>query len=146
MFQWGRIGLAGLAPILAAHLAAADPTPGYNHEIPKEIVTPDIVETRIGKLEFFDGSPLPETADTVLDHLDFLRGVEAFLNGIPATSVEGIRLGQMELGATQSHQVVLFDRLMDSAPLFLTGNTDTVYASAFLDLRKGPAVVEIPPG
>jgi hypothetical protein len=36
---------------------------------------------------------------------------------------------------------------MDSAPLFLTGNTDTVYASAVLDLeRDGPTVVEIPPG
>jgi hypothetical protein len=146
MFQWRRIGLAGLAPILAAHVAAADATPGYNHEIPKTIMTPDVVETRIGKLEFFDGSPLPETADTVLDHLDFLRGVEAFLNGIPATSIEGLRLGMVELGATAPNQVVLFDRLMDSAPLFLTGNTDTVYASAFLDLRKGAAVIEIPPG
>jgi len=102
MFHWGRIALAGLAPILAAYVAAADATPGYNHEIPKKIMTPDVVETRIGKLEFFDGSPLPETADTLLDHLDFLRGVEAFLNGIPATSVEGLRLGQIELGATAS--------------------------------------------
>jgi hypothetical protein len=38
------------------------------------------------------------------------------------------------------------DKLMDSDPLFLTGNTDTVYASLFLDLnRDGPTVVEIPP-
>jgi hypothetical protein len=140
------VALAGLGPILAGQIAAAEATPGYNHEIPKKIMTPDVVETRIGKLEFFDGSPLPETADAVLDHLDFLRGVEAFLNGIPATSIEGLRLGMEDLGATQSNQVVLFDRLMDSAPLFLTGNTDTVYASAFLDLRKGAAVVEIPPG
>jgi hypothetical protein len=146
MRQWRRIGFAGFVPILAAHGAAADATPGYNHEIPKKIMTPDIIETRIGKLEFFDGSPLPETADTMLDHLDFLRGVETFLNGIPATSIEGLRLGQMELGAKAPNQVVLFDRLMDSAPLFLTGNTDTVYASAFLDLRQGAAVVEIPPG
>ena len=35
---------------------------------------------------------------------------------------------------------------MDSNPLFLTGNTDTVYASTILDLeRDGPTVVEIPP-
>jgi hypothetical protein len=146
MVRWQRVVLAGLAPILTVQMAAAEPTPGYNHEIPKQIMTPDVVETRIGKLEFFDGSPLPETAERVLDHLDFLRGVETFLNGIPATSIEGLRLGQMELGAKAPNQVVLFDRLMDSAPLFLTGNTDTVYASAFLDLRQGAAVVEIPPG
>ena len=36
---------------------------------------------------------------------------------------------------------------MDSNSLFLTGNTDTVYAIAFLELdRDGPTVVEIPPG
>ncbi len=36
---------------------------------------------------------------------------------------------------------------MDSNPLFLTGNTDTVYCFAFLDLKKdGPTVVEIPAG
>jgi hypothetical protein len=36
---------------------------------------------------------------------------------------------------------------MDSNPLFLTGNTDTVYCFAFLDLEKdGPTVIEIPPG
>ncbi len=130
MSRWGWTAFASLALVLAARLAAAEPTPGYNHEIPKSIMTPDVVEKRIGKLEFFDGSPLPETADKVLDHLDFLRGVEAFLHGIPATSLEGLRLGMLEVGAAASHQVVLFDRLMDSAPLFLTGNTDTVYASA----------------
>ena len=41
---------------------------------------------------------------------------------------------------------MIFDELMDSKPLFLTGNTDTVYCSVFLDLEKdGPTVIEIPP-
>jgi hypothetical protein len=76
-----------------------------------------------------------------------LRGVETFLNGIPAASVEGLRLGQAELGATECHQAVVFDNLMDSNPLWLTGNTDTVYCSVFLDLKKdGPTVVEVPAG
>ena len=36
---------------------------------------------------------------------------------------------------------------MDSNPLFLTGNTDTVYCMVFLDLQAdGPTVLEIPPG
>ena len=36
---------------------------------------------------------------------------------------------------------------MDSDPIFLTGNTDTVYAVAFFDLnRDGPTVVEVPEG
>jgi hypothetical protein len=110
------------------------------------ISTPDRVETSIGTLEFFDGIPTRETARRLYDNLDFLRGVETFLNGIPAASVEALRRGQDALGAGSSNQVVIFDQLMDSKPLFLTGNTDTVYASVFLDLQKdGPTVIEIPP-
>ena len=124
-----------------------DPRPGYNTPVPDSILTPDSVSTRIGELEFFDGLPTPETAARVFEHLDFIRGVEAFLNGVPAASLEAMRRGMAELGATASNQCVLFEGLMDSNPLFLTGNTDTVYALLILDLeRSGPTVVEIPPG
>jgi hypothetical protein len=123
------------------------PTPNYNTHIPAKIMTPDKVETRIGTLEFVDGIPTKETADLVYDNLDFLRGVETFLNGIPAASVEGLRRGAAELGATEYYQAIVFDDLMDSNPLWLTGNTDTVYCTVFLDLKKdGPTVVEIPAG
>jgi len=109
-------------------------------------MTPDKVETSIGTLEFFDGLPTAETVETVYDNLDLMRGVETFLNGIPATSIEGLRLGVTGLGADSSNKAIIFDNLMDSSPLFLTGNTDTVYCAAFLDLKKdGPTVVEIPP-
>ncbi len=119
----------------------------YNTPIPEKILTPDAVETRIGTLHFFDGLPTDETTQKVYDNLDFMRGVESFLNGIPATSIEGLRLGQEEAGASKSNQVVIFDDLMDSNPLFLTGNTSTVYASAFLNLQEnGPTVVEVPAG
>ena len=122
-------------------------TPGYNTPIPAKIMTPDSVETRIGTLNFFDGLPTKETAQKVFDNLDFMRGVEVFLNFIPATSLEGMRMGMVDLGVTQSNKIAIMDRLMDSTPLFLTGNTDTVYASGILDLeRDGPTVVEIPPG
>jgi hypothetical protein len=122
-------------------------TPGYNNEIPEQIMTPDTVETRIGTLEFFDGFPTKETARKVYDNLDFLRGIEVFLNFIPATSIESIRRGMVDMGSTTANQVVILDHLLDSEPLLLTGNTDTVYASVILDLDKeGPIVVEIPPG
>jgi len=123
------------------------PAPNYNTPIPSCITTPDKVETRIGTLEFFDGLPSPKTTQLVYDNLDFLRGVEVFLNGIPMASIEGLRMGHETQGATNSNQMLLADQLLDSTPLFLTGNTDTVYCSGFLDLeRDGPTVVEIPPG
>jgi hypothetical protein len=122
-------------------------TPGYNTAIPDSILTPDRVETRVGTLEFRDGIPTGDTSRIVYDHLDFLRGVETFLNFIPAASIEGLRRGMASMGADVCHRLVLMDRLLDSAPLFLTGNTDTVYCLAMLDLATdGPTVIEVPPG
>ncbi len=147
-----KVAAFAVPAVLAAALMtptafAEEPTPGYNNKIPESIMTPDKVETRIGTLEFFDGIPTKETAALVYDNLDFLRGVETFLNGMPAASLEGLRRGQAALGARNSNQAVIFDQLMDSNPLWLTGNTDTVYCTAFLDLKKdGPTVVEIPAG
>jgi hypothetical protein len=127
--------------------AAATPTPGFNFKIPEKIMTPDVVATRIGTLKFLDGVPTEETTQVVYENLDFLRGVEVFLNFIPAASIESLRLGNIERGATRSHQAAIYDQLLDSAPLLLTGNTDTVYCAGFLDLQAdGPTVVEIPPG
>ncbi|MBO6510500.1 MAG: DUF1254 domain-containing protein [Roseibium sp.] len=120
---------------------------GYNTPIPEDILTPDEVETRFGTLKFVDGRPTPETSALMYDTLDFMRGVEVFLNFIPATSIEGIRRGMDKIGVDAAHKVAVFEELMDSNPLFLTGNTDTVYASSILDLgRDGPTVIEVPKG
>ncbi|MBY5920192.1 DUF1254 domain-containing protein [Ferrimonas balearica] len=115
--------------------------------VPESITTPDTVQTRLGELRFDDGRPTPETVTALYDHLDFMRGVEVFLNFVPAASMEALRRGLADIGATRFNEAVLFEQLMDARPLFLTGNTDTVYASVFLDLeRDGPTVVEVPPG
>jgi len=133
--------LAGSLLLLTTLLAAKT-----DNTIPEKILTPDTVETRIGTLKFYDGMPLEETRQSVFDNLDFMRGVETFLNFIPAASIEAMRLGLKEIGVDDYNKVVVFDDLMDSNPLFLTGNTDTVYASAVLDLQKdGPTVIEVPP-
>ena len=99
-------------------------------------MTPDTVETRIGTLNFFDGLPTDETRQKVYDHLDFMRGVDVFLNFIPATSMEAIRRGLADVGVAKSNQAILFDQLMDSNSLFLTGNTDTVYCFASSTWRR----------
>src|SRR5210317_391967 len=111
------------------------------------ISTPDQVETSIGTLKFLDGAPFPETAEKVYDYLDTMRGVDAFLKGMPGASLQALIHGNHELGATASHQVMIMDKLMDSTSLFLTGNTSTMYVLPTLDLeRVGPTVLEAPPG
>ncbi|GAB2525798.1 DUF1254 domain-containing protein [Microbulbifer agarilyticus] len=127
---------------------ASEPVrPGYNTPIPDNILTPERVETSIGVLEFQDGRPSPETSEKLYNHLDFIRGTEVFLNFIPMASLQALYLGHQSVGVDAMNKVGVLTKLMDSTPLFLTGNTDTVYASAFLDLRdSGPVVVEIPAG
>lgn len=115
-------------------------------DIPESIIMPDKVESRIGTLEFFDGFPTAETAKKALDYLDFQRCVDVFLDEMRAGSMVAIREGFRELGAVKSNQVVIFENLMDSKSLYLTGNSETVYALAFLDLKNdGPIVIESPP-
>ena len=128
-------------------IVIAQVTPGYNNKIPEKIMTPNTVESRIGELEFYDGMPTETTLEKIYDNLDFMRGVDVFLNFVPAASIEALRLGMKEIGADNSNRIVVMDNLMDANSLFLTGNASTVYASIFLDLEKdGPTVVEVPAG
>nr|WP_321399309.1 DUF1254 domain-containing protein [uncultured Desulfobacter sp.] len=132
---------------LAGAVSAEIIPQGYNTPIPSSIMTSDKVDTSLGTLEFFDGVPTEKTAQTVLDHLTYLRGVEAFLNGVPMASIHAIVEGLKSIGVTEANHMVVTDKLMDSKPLFLTANTDTVYAFSFFDLEKtGPLVIEVPPG
>jgi hypothetical protein len=112
--------------------------------IPPSITTPDSVDTSIGTLKFFDGFPDDATVQKVYDNLDFQRGVQTFLSGMPGPSLVGMRTGFAKLGALNNN-VLLFENRLDSKSLFLTGNTDSVYFSTWINLKDGPMVLETPP-
>src|SRR5271157_1366419 len=112
--------------------------------IPPGITTPGKVDTRLGTLKFEGGYPDAATVEKVYDNLDFQRGVEAYLNTMQGASLVAFRRGLREVGAVDGTFGV-FDTLMDSKSLFLTANTDTVYAFTWIDLSKGPVVIESPP-
>ena len=132
---------------MTAVLFAASAFAEVSKEVLDSITTPDEVKTSIGTLKFLDGAPYPETAEKVYDYIDTMRGVDAFLKGIPGASVHMLIHGGRSIGAREAHQVIIFDKLMDSKPFYLTGNTSTMYVIPDLDLlRDGPTVVEAPPG
>jgi hypothetical protein len=120
--------------------------PMYAADVPSSILTPDLVKTeRLGDLNFFDGLPSQETVEKVYDYLDTARGVDAFLNGMPAASIyaflEGMRaagMGTWSMGITEG--------LADARSLLLTPNTTTIYCVAEINVKDGPTVMEIPPG
>lgn len=144
-----RASVAGIAIAAAFSLSACGTAPRQaaykmSTPIPPDITTPATVDTRIGQLQFFDGVPTPETAQKAYDNLDFQRGIEAFLNGIPGASMAAIRRGLREVGAVDN-TIGVFETLMDSKSLFLTANTETIYFWNWMDLKNGPVVVETPP-
>jgi len=119
--------------------------PKYKANVPSSILTPDEVETRLGTLHFFDGAPDDKTVQLAYDNLDFMRGVEAFLDGIPAASIYAMCHGLKEVGVDQQ-TFGIFETLMDARSLFLTPNTSTVYVTHCFDLENGPIVFEASPG
>ena len=116
-------------------------------ELPEGLHTPDVVETSIGTLKFMDGAPLPETAELVYDNLDRMRGVDVFLKCMSAASVRQLMLAPEALGTNHNNKVLIYDKLMDSKPYFLTGNTSTLYVLPTFNMKEnGPMVLEVPPG
>ncbi len=133
-----------ISTLLAGQMAFAA---GISDSELKSIHTPNTVNTSIGTLNFLDGAPTVETAELVYDNLDRMRGVDAFLKGMPGASVQGLIKGSHRLGAVEYNQVMILDKLLDSSPLFLTGNTSTMYVTPDFDLEKdGPMVIEAPAG
>ena len=130
--------------VLALASVALAQEPKYAADVPEFLLTPDKVETDLlGDLEFFDGMPSESTVQKTYDFLDLSRGVDAFLNGMPAAStyafLEGLKQAGLEPG-----DLGITEDLLDASGLLLTAQSTTPYAFVEIDLKNGPIVVEIP--
>jgi hypothetical protein len=132
--------LATLTMLAMLQLADAQTSPA----ISPAISTPDKVETRLGTLQFNDGAPSAETGSKIYDNLDFTHAFEAFVNTFQGVNMAALRQGFLSIGV-KDNEVLVFSKLMDAKSLFLTANADTVYFVGFIDLTKGPTVLETPP-
>lgn len=113
-------------------------------DIPASITTPDVVETSLGTLRFFDGFPDSATVQKVYDNLDFQRATQAFLQALPAATLYGTRKGYRSLGP-DNQTILIAETFLDSRTLFLLANTETIYLTMWCNTKDGPLVVEIPP-
>jgi hypothetical protein len=135
-----RLTALALTFVATGYLAAA----GNAADIPPSLVTPDKVESLLGTLDFKDGVPSNATAEKLYDNLDFTYAFRAFMDNLRGVSIHALRKGMMSIGM-KDNEVVVFEQLMDAKSLFLTANADTIYVMGFLDLSKGPVVLETPP-
>lgn len=121
------------------------PEMAMSTKIPEGIESPNTIESgNLGTLNFYDGVPLPETAEKVYDYLDLVNAVDAYTKGIHIASMEAMKQGILSQGPA-NETVIIFEELMDSKTLFLTANTTSVYMMSWLELGDEPMVIETPP-
>ena len=138
--------LSVAAAAIVAVVYSQSASPKYKADVPASILTPDKVKTQLlGDLEFFDGMPSRATVEKSYDFLDVSRGAEAFLSGMPATSVYAALEGMKSAGMKPGDLGIMED-LLDARSLFLTPNTTTVYNMMEIDVKDGPMVLVLPPG
>jgi hypothetical protein len=112
----------------------------------KSLATPNkVVTAQLGTLNFKDGVPDAATTQKLYDELDYIHAVDAFMNGYRAVNQLAIRKGFIKNGINDN-EFIATSGLMTSKSLFLTANADTYYFWGYVDLTKGPMVVETPPG
>ena len=124
------------------------PTQNYNNDIPADLLTPETQDIPGVSLAFSDGFLKPDSVGDAYALADAAYATSLFLSMVPMASLEAIRHGCVAAfdGDCTETTWLIFDELMDSNSLFLTANTDTVYAFGMLDLEQsGPVVIEIPP-
>ena len=123
----------------------ANPKYKYSTETPPGVEAPNTVDTKIGKLHFFDGFPDKESTEKLFDNLDFQRAVQAYLFAITGVSQAANRDAFKAFGSLNTFWPI-FEQLQDARTIILTPNDNTVYNWLWIDVSNGPLVVEIPPG
>lgn len=123
---------------------AASPAYKFTTPMPPGVVVPDSVDTRLGTLRFQGGVPDQASTDRIYDNLDFQRAVQAYLLALPVVNQMANRAGILAMGPANT-TVPIWEQLVDSRTVELTANDNTPYTWFWIDLRKGPLVVEAPP-
>jgi hypothetical protein len=103
----------------------------------------------LNELRYEGGYPTVDTIRKLYDQLDLQRAAQAYLDFIPAMSMQAVLDAHArDYGVSETGGVIVFTEPGEgrSKDIGLTYNTESMYASAALDLTQtGPAVIEVPP-
>jgi len=138
--------MAGLAApaVHAKRYSKKPPKMKMTTKMPAGVITPDRLNTSIGRLTSFDGIPDSKTTKLIYDNLDLQRATNAFLSTIQIASIYAMKQGYLSFGPANK-TVLLFEDLMDSKALWLTPNTVSVYQAMWMEIGDEPMVLETPP-
>jgi hypothetical protein len=82
--------------------------------------------------------------EKIYDNLDRSRALQAYLLAIPIVNQAGMRESLRRFGPINTTNVI-WESLVDPKTVELTANDNTIYSFIWVDTRKGPLVVEVPP-
>lgn len=140
--------ILGASPICGQETAGSPPSSArqyrYTTPMPPGVAAPNTVQTRLGVLHFFDGFPDKASVDKLYDNLDFQRAVQGYLLALPVVSQIANRDGILQIGAANV-TVPIWEQMVDSRTIELTANNNTPYTWFWVDLHKGPLVIQVPP-
>ncbi len=148
-----RLNCVALAALLAGPLTLhaqdrysipADPNLKYSTPIAPGVAVPDKIETSIGTLNLSYGYPSAETVAKIYDNLDRSRALQAYLMAIPIVNQAGMRDSLGQFGPVNQTDV-MWENLVDPRSVELTANDNTIYNFIWIDTKKGPLVIEVPP-
>jgi hypothetical protein len=146
----GRAVLAALLGIPLNLLAQerysipADPNLKYSTVIAPGVAVPDKIESSIGMLNLSYGYPSADTVEKIYDNLDRSRALQAYLMAIPIVNQAGMRDSLRQFGPDNQTDVI-WEKLVDPRTVELTANDNTIYNFIWIDTKKGPLVLEVPP-
>jgi hypothetical protein len=116
----------------------------YQTPIAPGVAVPDNIDSSIGKLHLSYGYPDDATAKKIYDNLDASRALQAYLLALPMVNQAGMRASLRQFGP-DNYTDVIWEDLVDARSVELTANDNTVYNFIWVDLHKGPLVIEAPP-
>jgi len=139
-----RMWMAVTALVTSVVTTASAQTFRMTTPIAPGVATPNRLDTSIGTLNLSDGFPAPDTIEKIYDNLDRSRALQAYLLAIPIVNQAGMRDSLRKFGPDNQTNVI-WENLVDSKTVELTANDNTVYSFIWIDTKKGPLVVEVPP-
>lgn len=122
----------------------ADPNLKYSTPIAPGVAVPDKIESSIGTLNLSYGYPSADTVEKIYDNLDRSRALQAYLMAIPIVNQAGMRDTLRQFGPVNQTDVI-WENLVDPRTVELTANDNTIYNFMWIDTKKGPLVLEVPP-
>ncbi|SEI20512.1 Uncharacterized conserved protein [Rhizobium tibeticum] len=144
LFATAAVVLMGMGTASADTATASAQTYKMTTPIAPGVAVPDKIESSIGTLNLNYGYPSADTVDKIYDNLDRSRALQAYLLAIPIVNQAGMRESIRKFGPDNQTNVI-WESLMDSKTVALTGNDNTIYNFMWVDTSKGPVVAEIPP-